>query len=322
MNDRGQVFTLDMFFALTLTALLVGISGLAFEQIRNQTNDYFLRYSLEQTANKAADVLVKTGGVPDNWWREPNSIETVGLSQTDLNGAPIPNSLSVQKLENLRHLCRNEIWESSLESTLAIKRLFNYSEKFEIVLINETTGENIWPPVYPQWDIKRSSGVQDASEVVIVKRLVATNVITENLLENLVHIRKPPRYQICFNVDHGELNTRDWYIVLTRLLPPPPTQPEVRIWVNRNPPEDDGGWDFKSPPRDSPFRLRYDGKDYPDGSDYVFPIPLHEGQNFIWIRISGKMAPVNVSIVSLPRGSPPTLVELPPVATLIVKLWR
>lgn len=321
MNESGQVFTLDMFFALTLTVLLIGCSGLALEQARKQADDYFLRYSLEQTANNAADVLVKTSGTPDDWWGEPTSMETIGLSQNDLNGAPIPNSISVQKLENLRQLCRNEIWESYPDISQRIASLFNHSEKFEILLIDENTGENIWPPVYPGWDIKSSSS-RDSPEVVIVKRLVATNIMKENLLENIVHISIPPVYQLCFNVGPGELNTRDWYIVLTRLLPPPPIQPVVSIWVNRNPPEDGGGWDFKSPPRESPFRIRCDGLDYPDGSDYAFPIPLHEGQNFIWIRLSGRNAPVNVSIVSMPRGSPPKLVELPPVATLVVKLWR
>ncbi|MEM2889876.1 MAG: hypothetical protein QW358_00810 [Candidatus Hadarchaeum sp.] len=322
MNEHGQIFTLDMFFALTLTALIISCSGLALEQVRKQTNDYFLRYSLEQTANDAANALVKTGGIPDDWPKQPIYIETIGLSITDQHGFPIPNSLSLQKLENLRQLCKNEIWESYPATSQAIKALFNSSEKFEILLIDETTGENLWPPVYPRWDIKKFSGVQESTEVVVVKRLVATNVITENILENLIHIGKPPSYQICFNVGPGELNTRDWYIVLKRSLPPPPIQPEVRIWVNRNPPDGGGDWDFKSPPRDSPFRIRCEGVDYPDGSDYAFPAPLHEGQNFIWIIISGKNAPVNVSIVSLPRGSPPKLVELPPVATLVVKLWR
>ncbi|MGC8817190.1 MAG: hypothetical protein ACP5PX_05235 [Candidatus Hadarchaeum sp.] len=322
MNERGQVFTLDMFFALALVTLIIGCSGLALEQVRRQMDDYLLRYSLEQTANFAADMLVKTGGIPDNWWMEPASVETVGLSQANPDGDSIPNSLSIQKLENLRQLCRNEIWEGYPETSQAIKNLFNNSEKFEIVLIDEKTGENIWPPVYPRWDIKSSSGAKDSSEVVIVKRLVATSVITENSIENLVHISKPPRYQVYFTVNPGELNTRDWYIVLTRLLPRPPTQPEIRIWVNRNPPDGDGDWDFKSPPRESPFRIRSAGVDYPDGSDYLFPVPLHEGLNFIWIRVSGKYAPADVSIVSLPRGSPTKLVELPPTGTLVVKLWR
>jgi len=125
-----------------------------------------------------------------------------------------------------------------------------------------------------------------------------------------------------FWIEPGELNTRDWYVILTRYLPPPPVQPEIRVWVNRNPPDGDGDWDFKSPPDISPFKMRINGIDYPDGSDYAFPVPLHEGLNFVWIRVAGKYAPADVSIVTLPKGSPTRLVELPPVATLELKLWR
>lgn len=321
MNDRGQVFTLDMFFALTLTALLVSCSGLALEQVRRQMDDYLLRYSLEQTAIKAADVLVRTNGTPADWWTRPTYLETVGLSQNGSDGAPIPNCLSVVKLENLRQLCQANTWERQPNISRAIMGLFDNSEKFEILLIGENTGENLWPPVYPCWDI-RPSGADNSLEVIIVKRLIATDVRKENIIENLVHLSKPPYYLVYFNVDPGELNTRDWYVVLTRHLPPPPVQPEVRIWVNRNPPDGGGDWDFKSLPDVSPFRIRYDGIDYPDGSDYAFPVPLREGQNFIWIRVSGKYAPVDVSIISLPRKSPTKLVELPPTATLVVKLWR
>lgn len=322
MNEHGQIFTLDVFFALTLTALLVSCSGLALEQVRKQTNDYLARYSLEQTANTAADVLVETSGKPDDWWINFTALETVGLSQNNFAGIPRANSLSMAKFENLRQLCKTDIWNSYPEMSQAVMSLFDNSEKFEILLVDEKTGENLWPPIYPRWNTKASSGTQNSLEIVVAKRLIATNVKTENIIENIVHTSKPPRYQICFTIAPGELNSCDWYIVLTRHLPPPPVQPEARIWVNRNPPEGDGDWDFKSLPDISPLRIRWNGIDYPDGSDYAFPQPLHEGQNFIWIRVSGKYAPADVSIVSLPRGSPPRMVELPPVATLVVKLWR
>lgn len=83
MNDRGQVFTLDMFLALTLTALFVTYSGLAIEQTRRQAELYQQRYSMERTANDAADVLVRTTGRPVNWSDNWNALELMGLTEND-----------------------------------------------------------------------------------------------------------------------------------------------------------------------------------------------------------------------------------------------
>lgn len=316
MDRSGQVFTLDMFLALALTALVVSYSGLAIEQVRRQAEDYALRYSLERTANDAADVLVKTAGRPQNWWQDFNSLETVGLTENDAGGNPVLNEISLRKFENLRQLCASGKWSAYPNAAQTVRNLFNNSENFEILLIDEKTGENLWQPIYPRWDVRPTSGAEKSLEVVVVKRLIVTGVETENKIENIVHIKQPERLKMYFTVDQGELDTRDWYVVLNRYLPPPPAQPEVKIWVNYNIP-DSGDWDFKSPPDDSPFRMRWHGGDY-------VPLAriLHEGRNFIWIRVEGKWAPVDVSIVSLPRCSPSRFVELPPIATLKVKLWR
>lgn len=322
MNERGQVFTLDMFFALTLTALIVGYSGLALEQQRRQTDEYLLRYSLEQAANDASDVLVKTVGRPNNWWANFTSLETVGLADSDRNGNSMPNSLSMGKFENLRQFCKSTNWNGYPNTARAIMSLFENSDKFEISLMDENSGENLWPRIYPQWNVKSTSGAQGSLDVAVVKRLVSTSVKTENTIDNLIHTGTPPFFNMYFTIEPGELDTRDWYIVLNRHLPPPPVQPEVRIWVNRVAPGGGGNYDFKSPSDATPFRMRWNGLDYPDGSHYSFPVPLQEGQNFVWIRVYGKNAPVDVYIVSLPKGSPSRLVELPPVATLEVKLWR
>ncbi len=322
MNESGQVFTLDMFFALTLAALIIGYSGLAMEQVRRQTDDYMLRYSLEQTANEAADVLVKTLGRPSNWWVDISSLETLGMVIEDIYGNPIPNALSMAKFENLRMFCMSSTWGGNPSAARVVMSLFDNSEKFEITLMDENSSENLWPPIYPNWNTKSSSGAESSLDVAVIKRIVTTNVKTENIIENLVHTSTPPRFIMYFWIEPGELDSRDWYVILTRYLPPPPVQPEIRVWVNREPPVGGGDWDFKSTPDVSPLKMRMNGVDYPDGSDYAFPVPLHEGLNFVWIRVAGKNAPADISIVTLPKGSPTRLVELPPVATLELKLWR
>ncbi len=318
MNERGQVFTLDMFFALALTALIVSYSGLALEQARRQAESYALRYSLERTANDAADVLVKTAGDPQNWSQNFETLETLGLAENDSAGNPIPNSLSVGKFENLRQLCASANWDANPDAAQAVRALFGDSENFEIRLIDENTGENLWPPIYPRWDVKATSGVENSLEVVIVKRLISTQVEVENKIENIRHIKQPELLQMYFTVGTNELNTRDWYIVVKRYLAPL-SQPVVWITVNRD--MDTGNPDWKFPPDDPPFKMWWHGNPQdPPSND------LQEGQNYIWVRVAGrgksKGNPVDVSIVSMPFCSSSRFVELPPVATLEVRVWR
>jgi hypothetical protein len=124
-----------MFFALTLTVLVVSYSGLALEQARRQAESYALRYSLERTANDAADVLVKTAGRPHGWEKDVTILEVPGLAEEN-DGRPVQNTLDVRKLGWLRELCRSENWDTSKSEIQAIMALFGGSENFEIKIIS------------------------------------------------------------------------------------------------------------------------------------------------------------------------------------------
>ena len=135
MNERGQIFTLDMFFALTLTILVVSYSGLALEQSRKQAEGYALRYSLERTANDAADVLVKTLGMPYGWENDITTLKTPGLAEEN-NGRAVQNTLDIRKLGWLRELCKSTNWDPAKGEVQAIMALFGGSENFEIKIIS------------------------------------------------------------------------------------------------------------------------------------------------------------------------------------------
>jgi hypothetical protein len=133
MNERGQVFTLDMFFALTLTVLVVSYSGLALEQARRQAESYALRYSLERTANDAADVLIRTSGRPSNWENDPRTLKTLGLA-VENRGVPVWNTLDNMKVVQLRRLTENRNWTdpANASAVRAVRELFGDSDNFEI----------------------------------------------------------------------------------------------------------------------------------------------------------------------------------------------
>ncbi len=308
MKERGQIFTLDMFFALTLMVLVVSYSGLALEQARRQTEGYALRYSLERTVNDAADVLVKTAGRPSNWEDNVEDLETLGLALTQ-------NSFSIRKFENLRRLSASENWDTKTNAAQAVKGLFNNSENFEIRLIDENTGENLCPPVYPRWDVKTTSGVENSLEVVVVKRLVAIGEVDiSGEIRGMLHVTGPPMYYLEFTVRPGELDSRDWYITVR---PAEPGKPTVWIWVNHDPDEEFENFDYHYPEMKPPiYKPRYHGED-----DDI-PVPLHEGINYLWVRVSGMGNLADLFVTALPRCSPSDWVLLPEFATLEVKLWR
>lgn len=196
MNERGQIFTLDMFFALTLTLLVVSYSGLALEQARRQAEEYSLRYSLERTANDAVDVLVKTLGRPDGWENDITTLETPGLAEEN-DGRPVQNALDIGKLGLLRELCRSVNWDTSKSEVQAVMDLFGGSENFKIKLVrkellwreplagldyeNETTffgfeievdAENMGTVIDVQvelgWDKEVETGTERAAEFTLV----------------------------------------------------------------------------------------------------------------------------------------------------------
>lgn len=124
MREKGQVLTLDMFLALSLTALLLGYSGLVMGQIHTKAWEEVSRYSLERVANDAVEALVKTSGLPENWEDRPSSLQVPGIASE-------PNYLNLRKLVYLRELCKWENWISSKPEIRAVERLFG-GQNFEV----------------------------------------------------------------------------------------------------------------------------------------------------------------------------------------------
>jgi hypothetical protein len=89
----------------------------------------------------------------------------------------------------------------------------------------------------------------------------------------------------------------------------------IGIWTNQDP-SGPTGWDYRSPPDNAPFKLRWNGGNYVSH-------PLNFGQNYVKIEALGPQdQKVDILIISVPRGTPISYVMLPPYATLEVKLWK
>ncbi len=132
-GESGQVFTLDMFLAITLVAIVISTSGFALKQARQRAESTMSRYSLERIANDASEVLIKTSGRPLGWENDVTTLEVLGLAEEN-RGKAIPNTVDSGKLGWLRYLCKTANWDPAKPEVQAVMSLFGGSENFEIKL--------------------------------------------------------------------------------------------------------------------------------------------------------------------------------------------
>jgi hypothetical protein len=339
MKERGQVFTLDMLFALILVTLAIGYSGQALEQATRQTGDYTARYSLERIANDAAEVLVKTLGRPHNWEENVQALETLGLTESAAGDAekPAQNTLMARKLSELRDLCRNANWDPTRPEVQAVMKLFGGSQDFEVKVthkeIEVEDGEveiedvvTVWH-FWPGWDVEVSSGSEASFEVAVVKRLVVARYGELKLDSGeLVRARGDPEestYTLYFDIYPNELEAYDWYIVLQTGVEKTGRIESAFIFVNRSAvgasdyhyswgmgpeavfPDEHGGIE-----EDIPGRLWISPP-----SNYL-NVRVRAGQIGDWVRIFV----VAVPPCSEPETAPLALYNLP--MTFELRLWR
>ena len=329
-NRSGQVFTLDMFFALTLTALVVSYSGLALEQARRQAEEYALRYSLERTANDAADVLIKTLGQPENWAENAETLETLGFAEKK-EGKLVPNTISILKFGQLRRLTNKDNWEAPVNAGAveAIKKLFDGSEKFEVRVLDEN-GNELWH-AYPRWDVE-NSGAENSAEVVVVRRPVAVRYgsaikgYTGRLVGESAPWEKEENLE--FWIYPGELDAFDFYIIVRG----EGTNPRTKIWVNKAAvqPYKNPHYNFPTDPKvlEETFPKQHGGVENDSPKNVPTEYQLREENNFLgfWVKANPKKdESIRIYVVTLPSCSnwwDASLMIQPLPAILEVRMWR
>ena len=331
MNERGQVFTLDMFFALMLTALVVSYSGLALEQARRQAEGYALRYSLERTANDAADVLLKTLGMPDNWWKDSSTLSILGLAEENV-GSPVPNTIDIKKFGQFRRLINEDNWDypPNENAVAAIENLFGGFEKFEVRILDENENE-LWH-AFPKWEPGENSGAENSLEVVVVRRLVTMKYGSAITADSDRIVARAPggdkiEENLEFEIYPGGLDAFDWYIVVLG-----DGTPDLSMTVNDN---KSSPADYRFTKNDTPqaiypqkppgtHTVNHGGMENDDDIDARYQ--LHEGTNFIHLYLPPAASSwVRVYVVVVPscsvREMAAMMVQSLP-ATLEVKMWR
>ncbi|MFB6215358.1 MAG: hypothetical protein ABEJ72_00070 [Candidatus Aenigmatarchaeota archaeon] len=124
MKDEGQIFTLDMLFAIVILSSLLIVSSQAMGIGSRKSRDYINRYSLERSTNDIADVLVKTPGTPKNWEENPENLVSLGFAKIGENSGVIKNFLDSRKISKFASLISESNWNKNGEFEKTIKDFF------------------------------------------------------------------------------------------------------------------------------------------------------------------------------------------------------
>lgn len=327
-------------------ALALGLLGSSFGELRGRVEAYWSGYSLERTANDAADVLVYTCGTPSDWADRPESLKVPGIAENWRN-LTLKCSIDLWRLARLREILRSGNWDSS-PAKESISRMFG-GERFwirvglrEAVFVAGSYRESemiLWS-FWPRWQPGQSqpSGFENASKVVVVRRpilLRTGRVLWENYIEFADAGTRENEFE--FWLSQFEYDAFDLYIRVVSDPDPAYRVDNVSLGINEDPPED-------------PVADTEDGYIYNSsmGAENAFPNPfpaghgvIHGGiENDVWLeepfepgsneleyRVTGDANTwALLQLVELPACSPPSLALMDPKCVrtgfLEVVLWR
>lgn len=149
MNNKAQLFTLDLLLALVPLTLVLGMSATAMGGVVTQIQEYVYFYSMQRQVSDAADVLIKTPGVPPNW-NATIAPTTIGLVDYSCNRTA-PNLLDYNKI-------------IAADAAKLSKILSAPNFYFEVYNFNTSSAvKSVW---------SNTTSLENAANIFIVQRIV------------------------------------------------------------------------------------------------------------------------------------------------------
>jgi len=289
MEEKGQIFTLDLLVAIGIFMLVVTISSQAISVVGRQTSDYVSRHALERKAHDAADMLVSNPGTPPDWYLNPDNVKTPGLAYSVRGGGSKQNLITPRKLFALENL-----GDEDLKDLFGTK---NFLIEYE-GLSDTITYEN-------------STNYENSPEVVSVRRL--TYGTTLDVIGKSPKIFGDPVITdtelTYFYIENGDIQKYNWYLFVENLSEDQPNN--VSVTFNEEAPEE-FHYEFKDTLPDSE---NINENDYlkPGQNFFDYFIPENDpGANVIVYLIASENKNLNIE---------PEMVHEEP-RTLTVKVWR
>ena len=200
-DSRGQLFSLDLLFALIPLVLVLGMVASDMDNIMYLVQDTVYRGSTDRVASDTLNTLLETSGQPNNWEQNNNSTSRiVGLAKCDANGNPVEGTISPAKLGALRELDVQNIVGN------------NYGFYLTITTMDENT-------ILENLSTNGLGYNNSASDIVRVERVVLyakLDVVSE--LKNDIRNTGTPRTYTSppkpFQTNNVYLNTYDYYALI------------------------------------------------------------------------------------------------------------
>ncbi len=174
MNNKAQLFTLDLLLALVSLTLVLGMSANAIVGVTTQIQEYSTTYAFYVRTNDALDVLVKTSGVPVDW-EDSGNISLVGLAAWDIsNNKPISNYIDAWKYYSLN--------SSDLVNLLGTS---NYNLSIYIYNMSSYNISNFSLPNYGAPVPDNATEIISAERIALIDNLLAIKSASPNGLTNI-----------------------------------------------------------------------------------------------------------------------------------------
>gem|GEM_PF-1074483 len=244
-GSKGQIFTLDAFFAVGVFALALSLLGSSFGELSGRVQAYWFGYSLERMVNDAADALLYSCGTPTDWTESPDP-RIPGLAE---NWENLTSKCVVDlwRLGKLKENLRAGNWSSSpIRGSLL--RMFG-GERFWIrvgmrraTFVGGTYQESeqvLWS-FWPGWQLGQSQPpeLESANRVVTIRRpiLLRTGRV---LWETYVEFEEAGivENQFSFYLSQFENDAFDFYIRVVSDSDPD-YRDNVSLGINSAPPTD------------------------------------------------------------------------------------
>jgi hypothetical protein len=316
MDQKGFIFSLDVFFSLLIIILILGISADVMDIAGNRMDDFCSEQSYQRITDDACNILIKTSGSPENW-DEMISFTGVspGLADKDSSGT---NELCWNKIKSLQ--TNPELMDKLIpEGFKCSVTIYPFDPLLPTVtIVNQT--ENFNTEIY----VANRTVIYSYSPCIIYSKLK----IEQNLDGNFSHYNCPhslikqnphncPDFKnnqpgwFCevFKVEQENLNSTDFYI----MTDPPHILNKKALWMIDTPDDlTDIAEKFDDHPKDITRKIRDIG---------------NSGVLICHVYASGEYdKPFKVYIVGVPTGTPVDNVKVNYLGLksgyFILKIWN
>ena len=202
-DSRGQLFSLDLLFALIPLILVLGIVASDMNDIMYLVGDSVYRSSTERAAADTVDALLKTSGTPYNWESNPTGLKTVGLASYDpVTNDPIDDVISSAKVGALKG---HDEYINGSNGLMGPGYGFN-------ITITYLNGTKKGTSIYPAGTHPNGTNVVKVERVVLYGEM---DKVAE--LKDVIRYTQNPRDYVSssqFPTDKAFLNAYDYYVLV------------------------------------------------------------------------------------------------------------